>query len=226
MRFPEIDTLFVHVPKTGGTTISLEVSKYLYPEEFKKGRSIIDMYKVKERRVVDRDVRKAHVYAYQYRDKLGEELYNKHFSFAFIRNPFEQIRSLFLQLTYMNVDQNPKFLPYKKMSFERFILSDGLHSLDGNDEFVNQSRYILDKNEKEIIVDQVLPFDYYHESLKILSVRLGIPINKKVIMRATKGVGHTYTPEMASKVIDRYGQVYELYKKIKKDFEKNVLSKK
>lgn len=233
MRFKEIDVLFVHIPKTGGTTITYSIAKNVYKEEFnkyvnngKKSNFILGLYNYNERRVIKRSKRKAHGTALEYRNILGEEVYNKHYSFAFIRNPFEQIRSLFLQLTYMNIKQNPRFKPYKTMTFEEFIMGSGKYSMEGNDFLLDQKRFVTDESGENIIVDDLFCFDYYKESVSIVSKKINIHINTDRKLRVTEDDGAMYNPDMVSKVVDNYGHVYEFYKKVKKDFEKDVLSKK
>ena len=230
MRFPEIDTLFIHVPKTGGTTITLSMAKQLYPEEAKlKSRSgssfLFDLYKDNEKRVIGRNTRKAHVYAYQYKKILGEELYNKHYTFGFVRNPFEQIRSLYAQLTYMDITVNSRFIPYKNMTFEEFIMGTGEYSLEGNKDVVDQEKYFKDRRRKNIIVDDIFLYEYYNESIDVINRKLGLEINTDIVMRKTKNKDDCYSPQMASRVIDLYGRVYDFYKQVKEEFEENVLSK-
>lgn len=224
MRFPAINTLHIHVPKTGGTTITNAILRKLYPKKANNS-SIPSLYHDKELSVVNKVVNKAHVFASEYRGAMGFKEYNRHYTFALTRNPFEQIRSLYSQLTYMNIEQNPRFIPYKTMTFEEFVMGDGENSMVGNDDLIDQLKYITDTDGKTIIVDDVFPFDHYRKVLAILEKKLGLPISANKVFRKTNNVGDCYTPEMASRVVDLYGHVYELHKKIKKDFEANVLSK-
>jgi hypothetical protein len=227
MRFKEANILFVHVPKTGGTTITYSIAKELYKDKYndKSGSFVLDLYNDNEKRVIERHKRKAHVYAYDYRNILGEDVYNNHYTFAFIRNPFEQIRSLFIQLTLMNIEQNPRFKPYKNMTFFDFVMGSGKHSMESNDVLLDQKRYVTDESGENIIVDDIFPFDYFMESVKVISDKTGIDIDTSKVLRRTPSSGHMYTPEMITKVVDKYIHVYNFYKKVKKEFEENVLSK-
>lgn len=220
MRFKEINTLFIHVPKTGGTTITHEIAKYLYGRQ----RNTIQLYDDPDKVIVKRSTRKAHVYARIYKRILGKVEYENLYTFGFIREPFSQISSLFSQLNSMNLSINPRFKPYKTMSFENFIFREDKFGMLGNSSLIRQDKYLKDRLNR-IMVDDIFPFEYYKESLKILSKKINIPLIGYRKLRETKR-NYTYTPAMINKVLDNFYNVYEFHKEVKKNFEENVLSKK
>lgn len=220
MRFKEINTLFIHIPKTGGTTITYEIAKHLYDVT----ENIFSLYKDNEKTVVKKSSRKAHTYAKSYRKVLGDEEYNKLYTFSFVREPFSQIASLFYQLNSMNLNVNERFRPYKEMNFEEFIMRNDGYGMVNNLMLIDQVKFLTDL-EGNIIVEDIFPFEYFEESLKILSKKLNIPFSTERKFRETNN-NLKYTPKMISRVLDFYFHVYKFHKEVKENFEKNVLSKK
>lgn len=221
MRFSKINTLHIHIPKTGGTTIAFEIAKTLEPRAFKRhgGKFIMRLLRDERYSVVLKMAQKSHVYAKDYREKMGEEEYDLMYKFGIIRNPFSQMRSLFSQLKVMDLKINPRFKPYKTMNFETFIMGEGEFSLEGNDTLVDQKKFLTDE-EGEIIVDDIFLFEEYDKAVSYVSKQVGIDIDLNKKWRETKSVSK-YTPEMIERVMNLFGDTYEFYTKVK---EANVLS--
>lgn len=93
--------LFVHIPKTAGTSIRYAMSE------------------------IDEDVDKWHVHnrLSSYKNILSEEAYNKMFKFTFVRNPWDRTIALYLWMrSKVFFNANPTFCTkIRKQSFVQFI---------------------------------------------------------------------------------------------------------
>ena len=219
MLFKPLNTLHIHIPKTGGTTISANLLRVLEPKRWNrlKGRIILDALMNQKYSPVDKKIEKAHIEASEYKKVLGED-YDKLWKFAILRNPFSQIRSLFNQLTLMNLEVNERFKPYKTMNFQEFILGRGECSLEGNRSLIDQKKYVTDEK-GNIIVDKLYIFEEYSKAIEDISKKTGVKIESDKKWRETTPE-QRYTPKMIDRVMDLYGETYEFYKYVKN----NVLS--
>lgn len=222
MRFKKLDAIHIHPPKTGGTTIRYELLRQLEPELHKAlgGKFVLKMLQHPEYNPVKRRARKSHSTAMEWIEAIGEHEFSTMWSFGFIRNPFDQIRSLFKQLTYMDVKINDRFEPYMTMTWEEFVMGDGPHSMVGNHELIDQRSYFVNESGR-VLVDDIYVFDNYSRSVVEISRKLGVLINQKRKWRKTDKGEFAYTPEMIEKVMDNYGSTYEFYKQVK--FQKQLI---
>lgn len=208
MIFKDIKTIFVHIPKTGGTTITSGILSSL-DSEFGMHK-LFSVYK--KNNVTGRKRDRAHITALDYKKKVKD--FDNYWKFTIIRNPFEQILSLYKQLTYMNLNVNKRFEPYKTMSFEEFIMSDDPEfSMIGNSRLINQKKFITDEK-GNIIVDKIYIYKDFNSVCNELNKKLNVNIDSSVFHRKTFEKDN-YNPDMIERVLDKFGHVYGFYKEVK-----------
>lgn len=110
--------IFIHIGKTGGTSIEAALCRYLGVnfEETKKSPEG-QWWK--------------HIWAKDMRERVGERVWNDYFTFAFVRNPYDLVLSLYSMYTQYPQYTNPKdhrdlFHPWNQYeNFRHFIRSMG-----------------------------------------------------------------------------------------------------
>lgn len=114
----EYKFIFIHIVKTGGTSIEKVLCNYLD----------IDM---KNTRRNPQGKWWKHIWARDMKDYIGEKIWNDYFTFAFVRNPFDMILSLYSMYTQYGKYTKPEksrewYHPWNQYKdFEDFILSMG-----------------------------------------------------------------------------------------------------
>jgi len=165
------DLLFIHIPKTGGTSISTAMKPYLADEP------VDPVWTSMARRLSGRKKKKMpkHMCALEYKTKY-RNLFDRMFSVAVVRNPWDWTLSYFNFLKYTDVSPDSKkpwrhklFHEIKDMEFNEFVeyvcLHDGLENLDvaqrmrriGHRCF-NQSNFLRDL-EGNLLVDKIIRFE-------------------------------------------------------------------
>lgn len=112
--------LFIHVPKTAGTSVTRELSRFTTFRDVevggtRYGEKIQDMYSSRF------DLRK-HSPATKIRAKAGPELWRGYFVFAFVRSPYARAYSLWKFLRKWK--DGPHHAMAERYGFEDFIASD------------------------------------------------------------------------------------------------------
>lgn len=111
--------LFIHVPKTAGTTVSERLSRYTRIGDAEIGASAFGE-EIQPALLSQFGVGK-HSTAAELKSALGEE-YPRFFSFAFARNPYARAYSLYRFQTSWR--EGPNFAAISEMRFEDYIFSD------------------------------------------------------------------------------------------------------
>ena len=155
---------FIHIPKTGGTSIE----------------TIFDL------EAPNRDVRHKH---WSFSNYIGEKDYNsEYFSFSFVRNPWDLTVSMYNYLWHSNYDfpkdcrSNPKYKSIFDLSFRDFILHKNFQSatLKSHDCFSarKNSKYKLQLDfvsHENKFVDFIGKFENLQQDFNSVCKILGIP---------------------------------------------------
>lgn len=144
--------IFVHIPRTGGISIYEQLTKF--------------------GRITNH---KTHLTAYKLRRIVNN--YNKCFSFAVVRNPFERMVSLYFYRKTSGKDGGVYGLGFKDwikyIYSDRFDRSQTVHTLiDINFHLGTQLNWIVDRGGK-IIVSKVLRFENLKKDWKYVTDILG-----------------------------------------------------
>ncbi len=201
----EYKFIFIHIGKTGGTSIEKVLCNHLN----------IDFEQTKKS---PEGKWWKHIWAKYMKEYVGEEIWNDYFTFAFVRNPFDMILSLYSMYTQYPEYTNPEkhqnlYHPWNQYKdFEDFILSMGERQHEPNEKWrlqldklgvkgtMNlwysienlQSSYLTDswkgkENGKgEILVDFVGRYENLSEDFHHFCEKVGLPKLELIRHGATK----------------------------------------
>jgi len=192
--------LFIHIPKTGGSSLEHAIAnKYLEGEpEGNIERQAYSKFTVHghfEKREKGNGGH-PHSFIKDYAEHLNIENYYK---FVVLRNPFEQVVSLYNQI---RVSAN---IP----SLEHFILGDKNFTMKQVDHYIDQ--YKFTHIDGELMVDKIFVFDRYHEAQNFVEDKFNLTIDRDKKLWKTKYTGETLSMEAKTHFESVYHQSIELY---------------
>lgn len=221
MFFPN-NQLFIHIPKTGGTSLEFAIcSKYFYEkidqEESEKvyrefiaqsGFKNLDRKKIEEmsyeRFTINghyRNLKKGqgghpHSFISDYAEFLDINDYEK---FVVLRNPFDQVVSLYNQIRKQ----------VEISSLDDFILCNDKHNIEKYRHYIDQ--YAFTHIDGVLSVDKVFVFDRYHEAQDYVENIFGIEIDRSLRLWKTEYTEETISESSKIYFEDMYSQSIELY---------------
>lgn len=147
--------VFVHVPKTGGSSIRRAFAR-------------------KDSTAIRFD----HGTAVEYRKELGKEVYESYFSFGFVRNPFDRMVSLYTQPRGKWDSLTPEHRAALTMPFKvwvKYLLGNfsGKNKLKRKGIYRSQADFLTDGHGK-IIVDRVCKFENIEREWRYVRAKLGM----------------------------------------------------
>ena len=142
--------IFIHIPKTGGSSINSTLSKICGKDD-----------------VIRRDDTR-HNTAIQIKAEVGDAAWNSYFKFAFVRNPWEAVLSEYFYI--LKRAKPKKYKEYEKYTdFNQYLTSSkGKLIL-----FHSMLDYIVDKSGK-IAIDFVGRFENLEEDFKQVLQKIGL----------------------------------------------------
>ena len=221
MFFPN-NQLFIHIPKTGGTSLEFAIcSKYFYEkidqEESEKvyrefiaqsGFKNLDRKKIEEmsyeRFTINghyRNLKKGqgghpHSFISDYAEFLDINDYEK---FVVLRNPFDQVVSLYNQIRKQ----------VEISSLDDFILCNDKHNIEKYRHYIDQ--YAFTHIDGVLSVDKVFVFDRYHEVQDYVENIFDIEIDRSLRLWKTEYTEETISESSKIYFEDMYSQSIELY---------------
>lgn len=159
--------IFVHVPRTGGSSLE----NVIWPKP--RAESDLWMGFVSPMKNKYQTGGLQHLYARNIVKEVGRERFDTYFKFSIVRNPFDRLVS---QYHYMsNREDLRKYIGMEEMdSFSRYL------SLIVNYEHVQwtpQVEFLLDEGGR-LAVDRLLRYETYEADVRDILARLNIPIGK------------------------------------------------
>lgn len=193
--------IFIHGPKTAGSSIAISLMRYLSPGDIARGYENGIKYGVKppdwnksllylrpqdlfrkdphaqayRRYVWTQGVPSTHLTAKQTQDLVGKRIWKKYFTFTFERNPWDRMISYYFWINHHFRTRRKSELPSFKKFIEAMYKNDGgllkENHLAG---YSNLPYYTIDG---EIAVDYVGKYENLTADLQFVYNHIGIPFD-------------------------------------------------
>ncbi|MGX5839392.1 sulfotransferase family 2 domain-containing protein [Mesorhizobium sp. ArgA1] len=163
----EKNFIFIHIPKTAGTSITRALRPWCLQPKPTRWRRLLSRLPVPE--APERVNFRQHDRAAWLLRKLPAQLYDGAYKFAVVRNPFELAVSNYQHLRRKTSRRRHR--QAQRWDFKAF-----LRYLERKNRLarVDQTSWISDKDGK-LIIDEVLRFERLADQFNILAGRLGLP---------------------------------------------------
>ena len=148
------EVIFLHVPKTGGTTI----------------KRILDIHLLHDSNPAV-SPSPQHLTCDRLRERLGIEKYSAYYKFAFVRNPWARILSSYFWR--QTLPKKRTILPFGAFieNARRLVRNEQYYDQEFGDHFIPQVEYTSDVND-------VFKFEDFENSIKIIAAKLNTPLAK------------------------------------------------
>ena len=193
MFFPN-NKIFIHIPKTGGSSIEFAITENFYKNIHKVDE--VDRIKLEAfsyenfsvhgyyKKLQKGNGGHTHSFIKEYDECMDIDKYEK---FVILRNPYEQVTSLYNQLRKQ----------VKIESLNNFILDENGHNVSKYSHYIDQYKFTHIEN--NFAVDRVFVFDRYNEVQNYVEDEFKIKINKSLKLWKTE-----YTNESISSDAKKY----------------------
>lgn len=187
--------LFIHIQKTGGSTIAQVLRSHIPDMRWCGG---------------------THEHALQARAVLGGE-YDSFYRFAFVRNPWDRLVSWYAMIRQKGAAQPAdklnrlwRYVLENSSSFEEFVVrcTETIDDVDGRKSFLhNQLDYVSDQDGRRI-VDFTGRYESFGADLRTVLDRIGLPeVEIPHLNRSEhRHYGSYYTPRTRELVAERYAR--------------------
>ncbi|MCR9278939.1 MAG: sulfotransferase family protein [Pseudomonadaceae bacterium] len=206
--------VFVHIPKTAGTSIEKLLGHF---EELERGmqdhRTVREMLSVTPGELVTVARREGPVQAarelrgvLRYPERMSQKAFASYFSFAIVRNPFARVVSWYKNIMRDEIHQKNRNVP-ADISFSDFLEQHSWHT-----ELRPQMAWIKDRNGR-VCVDYVGRFEALGEAMRIIADKLGKTEADLPHLLDGGSDSHTSFYDNASRklVAQRYAEEIELF---------------
>lgn len=220
MFFPN-KHLFIHIPKTGGSSLSFAMANKYYLtmlDKIKDGSIDCRVPQSKLKNISRKELQKMyydnltihgrfkklkkgdgghpHSFISEYKQHLNIDDYVK---FVVLRNPFEQVVSLYNQLR--------KYVDIPSLNY--FILNQGPNTIKHYDHYLNQHDFT--HIDGDIKADKVFVFDRYDEAQKYVEDVFKLKVDKSLRLWKTEYTDETLSKKEKNFFEKRYHKSIELY---------------
>lgn len=205
MFFPQNKTLFVHIPKTGGTSIEEEIVKKFLKIQ-KPHKFVYENYTINgffKKIELDTPSGHRHSFISEYNDHLN---LNDYESFAILREPFSQVLSMYRQLKDNNRLKN---IVHLTPSLQDFIFGNCKSDLKFFDYYINQYKFTHIDN--KLKVNHVFLYEKYNEVQDFLEKLYNIQIDKNIRLMKTTEDNQILTQDMQNEIKKCYPETFDLY---------------
>lgn len=178
----ENNFLFVHIPKTAGSSLHQALRPYAQNKNRTPWRRIISHLPVHE------DTSKAyfrtHMKALEFQKKIAPETFFRLHKFATVRNPYDQMVSYF---RFIQRNQNSK----QHQDAQKWCFADAVSYFERKNRRrpINQSSWLIGKN-GECIVDRIMFFETITKDVSDLTAFLGLNTTAELPHINTTTRGH------------------------------------
>ncbi|SJM31029.1 sulfotransferase family 2 domain-containing protein [Mesorhizobium delmotii] len=179
----EKNFIFIHIPKTAGTSVTRALEPWSPKPQRTQWRRLLSHLPVRE--TSQNAFLRQHGKASWVKHKLPAEIYDSAYKFAVVRNPFElAVSTYYFRRDYLSGRRRNRA---RVLDFKTF-----LRYLERKNRFVqvDQTSWISDR-QGNLIIDEVLRFETLAEQFNALVERLDLPGEVK-LPRATVNAPYDY----------------------------------
>lgn len=207
--------IFIHIPKTGGTTITSGLSVFNTPIDIELGGTAfgekiaplyVEKYKIGK-----------HTTAQKLKTVIGEDTFSKFFTFAFVRNPYDRILSIYSFLkSWRNWPKNKVMDDFSDV--KEFLKSDFFLNEGGPSNILKPQYTWVTDNAQRIVIDQVYKLEDFGDHSAALLDRIGIKVEDPKLVFRTLNTSKKDNRDI--EIIHRDEEIKGLIlKKYKEDFK-------
>lgn len=184
--------LFIHIPKTGGTTIEQHMNAINNPKKgYKRDKNNKAMQ---------------HLTMTEYNKLFNDYRFDNYHKFTIIRNPYDRMVSEYYWTDLPIGYKDKRSFDYFLMAVSDIVINKNYNYTFLHDHFIPQKEFVADEN-NNIIVDKIFKFEEFNETIEFLKVyypNINPNINNKI--KTAKGKNARITLNETQKNI-----IYELY---------------
>lgn len=206
--------IFIHIPKTGGTTFTAGLANFNTPLDIeiggtKFGEKLAPLY-------IEKYGLGKHSTALKMRNIIGKDVYSSFFSFAFVRNPYKRTLSTYSFLKSWRDWPQSKVMD-QFSNIRDFITSD-FFSKRGPDNILQPQYLWVTDDEGALIVDQVYKLEQLDVVYPALMNRLGLAVSNDEPLFGT--LNKSKKSEGDIEIIENDAEVKEIIlNRYQKDFQ-------
>ncbi len=204
--------IFVHVPKSAGSSVTNVLRPYCLPKNRTLWRRLLTFLPVREN--VEKVYFRQHETAANIRAKLGSQVFDDFVSFGIVRNPFDHAVSLFEFLKKQTARNSGRVVAeltfYEFMQLrskpQRFALEESPLKM------ADQASRLVDER-GNIIVTEVLHLEKLADEFPRLCAKLGLPPIEMVVMNTSKrnAIADYYDAATVALVRQHYARDFALF---------------
>lgn len=202
--------VFVHVPKSAGTSVTSVLSRLSTPLDIEVGGS--QFGEAVQSAFQKRHGISKHSTARELRASLGEQTWMRFTSFGVVRHPLSRLASAYRFIRQWDAPGNK----YREAmsafeTFEDFLASDIWIDEDGVDRmFRPQAFWLADANRNELLVDHVCKVETLDDDLRRILGSLGVKpsLLPEAVPRLNTTDGATEQFDLAPELLERVRQRY------------------
>lgn len=179
--------IFIHIAKTGGSSISHALMPYCKPRIFSFLHNYFHLININIFNPFPHD---GHITAKELVNEIGYDTFHDYFSFSMVRNPWDWQLSMYDFI--LSRPKHPIHETIKRLgSFENYIRwrsEKGIHS----------QKELLCDHDGQLMVDYVGRFEELHNHFNIICDQIGVKaeLPHKKFLRKRKPYQYYYTDEM------------------------------
>ena len=198
MIFHSLKTIFVHIPKAGGTS----VENLLWPNASSRTESDLWMGFVRPFYNKYQTGGLQHLLAKQIQYEIGNTIFSEYYKFAIVRNPWSKSVSQFVYMSmredlrnFINMKPNTTFIEYLNLILKKDHV-----------QWKSQVDFILDHN-GEILIDDFYKLEEIKDNFSKLSEKTGA--NFSLLPHANKGKYYSFKDYYDKESIELVSEIYK-----------------
>jgi Sulfotransferase family len=205
--------LFVHVPKTAGTSVTHLLSSYTRWNDIELGgtqfgEQVADLYRIRF------GIGK-HTKISRIREIVGDETFRKLFKFGFVRNPYARIFSAYRHLKRWRAWGGSEIMD-SFSSFDEFIQSRFFQETSGPDDLFEPQFRWLCQGSGPVLVDYIGKVESLSDSVSHIFEKLAVQYDEAAVpLKNQSGDPNEFRSVYSSRaieiVVERYERDFELF---------------